>query len=706
MSTVTVSSTAGLLQALSGAQSGDTILLAAGSYSNVLLQNFNFTGNVTITSADPTHRAMLSDLQILRSSGITLSGVELNANAASFSGLTATQVADPYPFRVTNSDRITLDHNYIHGSLDNDPSNDRSGLMVANSTHVTAEYNEFQQLSFGIAHSMSTYVDFSNNYFHEIRSDGIHGSSSYATITNNYFTNFSPAVGDHPDSIQFFAENTTSAPHDLLISGNVYVRGSGSPIEGIFLRLVDSSPLKFTNVQITDNLIAGATMHGVTVLGGQNLTVEGNTIVPFADYTSTWVWIGNSIQVQESNNTAGSFIYGSTTNTSWTPTTGNTNITVSNDVVGQVAVDGGLTALSAWLALHPDFNMDPLAVSTGATGATGSTDVKGGTTVDATAPPPPTDLSLDPSTDSGVVGDNITQDTVVRIDGKVTEGGTTVSLLSGETTIGSTTADSTGSFSLVCSMPLTDGLHELQAISTSTSGIASSASSSVSVTIDSVAPTSDLIDFSLTRSGKSETVHLAGTASDNLGGAVAVSLYRDGTLVHTDPDGSGGWSFSDTTNAHVHTYTVKSTDVAGNVADASHSLVLGSSSAENVKGTSGSDLIWGAGGADNLTGGGGADTFIYTSAGDAPLPSLLKNGKFMATESITDFASGDKIDLSALGHLTFDGQSSSAHSHAIDWYMSGGNTFVIADVNGDNRADMMIQLVGAHQLSASDFMLG
>jgi hypothetical protein len=44
-------------------------------------------------------------------------------------------------------------------------------------------------------------------------------------------------------------------------------------------------------------------------------------------------------------------------------------------------------------------------------------------------------------------------------------------------------------------------------------------------------------------------------------------------------------------------------------------------------------------------------------------------------------------------------------AHQVDWYISGQNTFIIADVTGDTIADLKIELSGVHTLAGSDFFL-
>jgi serralysin len=138
--------------------------------------------------------------------------------------------------------------------------------------------------------------------------------------------------------------------------------------------------------------------------------------------------------------------------------------------------------------------------------------------------------------------------------------------------------------------------------------------------------------------------------------------------------------------------------------------LTGNTVANTITGGAGDDTLTGAAGADILTGGLGADTFVYGSLGES---TVAGSGR----DTITDFSSidGDKIDL----HL-IDAVSNVAGDQAFDFIgsnpfsgtpgelqetVSGGNTIIGGDVNGDKAADFSILLTGPHTLSSSDFVL-
>jgi len=130
----------------------------------------------------------------------------------------------------------------------------------------------------------------------------------------------------------------------------------------------------------------------------------------------------------------------------------------------------------------------------------------------------------------------------------------------------------------------------------------------------------------------------------------------------------------------------------------------GGAGADSLSGNDGGDTLSGGPGNDTLSGGNHADTFVYSSTADAP-------------DRITDFQEGtDKIDLSAIdantnqgGNQSFNfvaGQTSSVVANSVTWNVSGGDTTIRVDTNGNtNNSEMVITLTGSHNLTVNDFIL-
>jgi hypothetical protein len=186
--------------------------------------------------------------------------------------------------------------------------------------------------------------------------------------------------------------------------------------------------------------------------------------------------------------------------------------------------------------------------------------------IDTTPPAAPTNLSLDPSTDSGVQGDGTTDFTQVKIDGTA-EPGSTVTLYdsNGTTVLGTGSADATtGAFGIITSV-LASGTHNITATATDAAGNISAKSGVYAVTIDSVAPTVSSIVTSGTgiTNGNGDldagkvvtlTVNFSSAVIVNTsGGTPTLALNDGGTATYTGGSGSSALTFSYTVLAGQNT---------------------------------------------------------------------------------------------------------------------------------------------------------
>lgn len=136
-------------------------------------------------------------------------------------------------------------------------------------------------------------------------------------------------------------------------------------------------------------------------------------------------------------------------------------------------------------------------------------------------------------------------------------------------------------------------------------------------------------------------------------------------------------------------------------------ILEGGSGDDVMQGDNGEDRLIGGAGRDVMTGGLHADRFVFQAVGDS--------GLWGAADLITDFTQGeDIIDLSAIDAITggsndaftFIGRASfSGTAGELRFYQSGGNTYLVADVDGDGKADFSIAFTGEIEVLASDFVL-
>ena len=310
MSTVLVSNPAALLAALKSAVSGGVILLAPGPWPAVAIYDYHAPagGVVSIQSQNPLNPAALPALTINISSGLSFSNLTFATTAAN----PVSNTRAPTPFVIYSSQRITLSRLSVHGTLDNNPQDDVNCLRFQGSDQVSVLNSEFQQCYNAITELNNTHVTISGNSIHDIRNDGIdNGGSSDVTISGNHFTNFHPygavgSTGDHADAIQFWTTNTAAPAHDIAITGNSFVRGTGHWIQGIFV--TDGLGLLYQRLTITGNVILGGEYNGIAVGGCSGATIGGNTVQPYLDMPS-WILVDQCLGAGVTDNRAGAYYF-------------------------------------------------------------------------------------------------------------------------------------------------------------------------------------------------------------------------------------------------------------------------------------------------------------------------------------------------------------------------------------------------------------
>jgi hypothetical protein len=196
-----------------------------------------------------------------------------------------------------------------------------------------------------------------------------------------------------------------------------------------------------------------------------------------------------------------------------------------------------------------------------------ATDAAGNTSL-ASQPVDPTIALAAPSivsfsTDSGVVGDGITNDNTPTLIGSA-QANSTVKVYDGATLLGSTTANGSGAWSFTTAV-LADGVHSLNATATDVSGNTSTDSLALNITVDTVAPVPIITNTLVSMKGY---VLLTGTSEANS----TVSIYNsaNGALIGTTVTlANGTWSFLKA-GSGATSFTVTATDVAGNTSQTSN----------------------------------------------------------------------------------------------------------------------------------------
>ena len=138
--------------------------------------------------------------------------------------------------------------------------------------------------------------------------------------------------------------------------------------------------------------------------------------------------------------------------------------------------------------------------------------------------------------------------------------------------------------------------------------------------------------------------------------------------------------------------------------------VVGSKFNDYIDGFAGNDTITGGLGRDTLKGGTGADTFVFKTLADSTVSSTGR-------DTILDFrvSQHDEINLKAIDAISGTAKNDAFHfigDHSFGHHagelravVSGNDTLVSADLDGNGKADFSILLKGIIELHATDFVL-
>ena len=358
MSTILVNSNKALTAALSHAHAGDTIALAAGTYSKVVLNNFSSSGAITVTSQDAKHEAVLTGLEVLNSKGVNFNNLE-------FSFAMGDGSATPHGIMVRNSQNVHFFNDNIHGVLSADPTNQVTGIGIANSSNVSVQNSDLHDLHTGVTAGSDTNVTITGNYIHNIRVDGLEAmADNTITVSGNTFTDFhhlglvsviDPTTGkggDHSDAIQFWTTGQSVGSSNVTISDNVISQGNGRDMQGIFVQDSNGN-LPYTNLHVTGNLIIGGNWNGIMVDDAKGGVIANNTVQGLNNQNqSPWIKVQNSTGTTLSNDSAK--LIGLADHNTGLIQTGNKSVAIVSD--------GGRSEITNWLHSHTDSSIGLLGL--------------------------------------------------------------------------------------------------------------------------------------------------------------------------------------------------------------------------------------------------------------------------------------------------------------------------------------------------------
>ena len=270
-SVVVVNSTQALTKAVNNASGPTTIELSPGTYSFLTLYKPTNHGSINIVSQDPSHPSTVQGVELISGQNISFGNLNFDASSTKPG---ASLVS------VYSSSNINFTGSAFHGNANVTLAQSVEGMVIENTNNISVSNSSFYNLHDALNHFNADGLTVANNTFYHLFDDGVRGGgSSDVKVVGNSFTDlhFDASDQSHPDAIQFWTTNTTSAVSNILVENNTYTRGDGNPAQGIFFR-DQVGGLPYSNVQILNNTITGSLWNGIEVIDGKNLTVSGNVI--------------------------------------------------------------------------------------------------------------------------------------------------------------------------------------------------------------------------------------------------------------------------------------------------------------------------------------------------------------------------------------------------------------------------------------------
>lgn len=290
-----VSTTDGLMAALEAAQGNDEIRMASGNYEDIVLKQFSFSSEVTITSADIDNPAVFSSLIATEVSNITFDSLVFNLVPDE------NTVGWDSALKFSNSSNVAVRNSVFEGGLsvagipaDSEPGTQGAKGILGEpigravtfqyTDNIVFENNEVSIFDNGIALINVNNATIAQNEVHHLRTSALVGGAlNDILVEDNHFHSSHPwnfgGAGDHGDYIHFYTRpGQDGLSKNITIRNNVLEEGDGTSLLGIFLE--DSADgIGYSNVNITGNVINTGNAQAIRLEDVDGGSVSNNTLL-------------------------------------------------------------------------------------------------------------------------------------------------------------------------------------------------------------------------------------------------------------------------------------------------------------------------------------------------------------------------------------------------------------------------------------------
>lgn len=282
MATYKVSTQSQLKSALNSAKGGDNIVLKAGNYGSLTLNNEKFSSKVTISSESAGNPASFSKVFLDKVSNLSFTNVKFDYSGASGSSL---------PFNVKGSSNITFDRVDFDGQIKSGYG-DGTALKIASSSNVTVQNSEISDFYKGVETWGTTNLKLLNNDIDNISYDGIvlGQSTKGALVQGNEVHMHARSGVQHSDVLQLYNQGAGAPSSNVTIKGNLFT-SDNSTTHGVYMgngdaKKTGSSSEFFSNIVVENNVIKTGHILGLAIGETNGAVIRGNTVVQSDDFYS------------------------------------------------------------------------------------------------------------------------------------------------------------------------------------------------------------------------------------------------------------------------------------------------------------------------------------------------------------------------------------------------------------------------------------
>lgn len=273
---ILVSSVPALKAALASAREGGHIRLAPGDYDSLIVMNQHPSRPLVIEPADPRAPARIGLIRIANSSNIEITGLEIGRALRPGE-------ADTLQYAViTDSDQITLAQVFVHGSLDQDVSNDGRGIRVIGGRGIRLIGSRFQQLRLACAFFDVDDIVFAYNSVTQAREGVDIAGADNVLIENNLFREMGSLQGEHTDGVQFFTTHAKRGVSNAAIKNNgfLFSDNASARTQGLFVSS-QVTGIRHRNISVINNVYYGSGVHGLSLSNTDGAALRSNTVLTF-----------------------------------------------------------------------------------------------------------------------------------------------------------------------------------------------------------------------------------------------------------------------------------------------------------------------------------------------------------------------------------------------------------------------------------------